>query len=180
MIPFNTPFSPLSLHDSLFEETASFYAWYATWDHSPKDHACTYQILSQIMKISLLSQQGGSYLTPMEEETTRTALKHLKEKIYDCRIKASEIPMHVQAIYEKLTENNSKACLIGTLAHFECRLGLNREIQKLFEGITTKINPSFPDQSASAITQNLSKILSEPLKYRNLNSAIQDALRGWL
>lgn len=180
MIPFNVPFSPLSIHDTLFEETASFYAWYAVWDQSPTDHAYTYQLLAQIMKISLLSQQGGCYLTPLEEETTRSALKQLKEKLYDCRIKPSDIPLHIRSIYEKLTENNSKACLIGTLAQIESRLGPNREIHQLFEGITTKIKPSFPDQNASAITRNLSKILEEPLKYRNLSTAIQDALRGWL
>ena len=180
MIPFNAPFSPLSIHDTLFEETAAFYTWYASWDQSPKDHACTFRFLAQIMKIALLSQQGGLYLTPLEEENTRAALKQLKERLYDCRIKASDIPLHVQSIYETLTQNNSKARLIGTLTQLECRLGPNREIHQLAQNIIAKINPSFPEQNASAITCNLSKILEEPLKYRNLNSAIQDALRGWL
>jgi hypothetical protein len=180
MVPFNSNFSPLCLHDTLFEEVASFYAWYAAWDQAPQDHADTYQLLAQLMKISLLSQQGGCYLSPLEEETSRAALKQLKEKLYDCRVKAADIPAHIGSIYEKLTQNNSKARLVGTLAQLECLLAPNREIQRLCQGIASKVTRSFPDQSASAITHNLSKILDEPLKYKNLNTAIQDALRGWL
>jgi len=177
---FNVPFSPLTTYDSLFEEIAIFYAWYAAWDRTPQEHAVTYQLLAQIMKVALFSQQGGLYLTPAEEGNTRSALKQLKEKLYDCRIKAADIPLHIRKIYERLTQNNSKAQLIGTLAQMECRLGINREIHQLFQYIVAKINPSFPEQNATAITQNLTKILEEPLKYKNLNSEIQDALRGWL
>ena len=107
-------------------------------------------------------------------------LRSLKKYLYDCRIKACEISFHIHSIYEKWIQNNSKASLIGTLTQFEYRLGLNREIHELFEQIISKIKPSFPDQNASAISRNLTKIFEESFKYKNLNSAIQDALRGWL
>ncbi len=176
--------------EKLFDQVSEFYAWYMSWDISPKEHAQTFEYLSRIMRIAQVSKDGGHYLSDSEEQKALKSLSSLREDLYDGFCRQQEIPKNLLKIIQVLTEANPKSRLVARTNQLEYMLCVhalaskdpeqNARYQFLLNQIISKVNPALLDTHAHAVSQGLLKIIETPKAIPDIHGAILQAIKHWI
>ena len=174
----------------LFDQISEFYAWYLSWDISPKVHAKTFEFLSRIMRIAQVSKDWGHFLSDEEEQKALKLLSSLREELFDGLCRQQEIPQTLLNILQLLTNSNPKARLVARTNELEYILCVNAapsqppeirtRYQLLLDHILNQITPNLRDTHAHAVSQGLSKIIENPNAIADIHAAILQATQRWL
>ncbi|MBS0654137.1 MAG: hypothetical protein JSR39_11510 [Verrucomicrobia bacterium] len=174
----------------LFDQVSEFYAWYMSWDITPRDHAKTFELLSRIMRIAQVSKDGGLFLSDEDEENALKSLSSLREDLFDGLFHHQDIGQNLLKIIQMLTTTNPKARLVARTNELEYILCIygppsqNEEekgrYQRLLDQILKKVTPSLLDTHAHAVSQGLLKIIENPNAIDNFHEAILQATKHWL
>ncbi len=183
---YSKPGSPGS---HLVENISELYAWYAVWNNSATLKNPTYFGLARLMRIIKTSCEGGAFLTPNEQESISQSIHLLRENLFQCKIRVSELPFHLIRIIEKIVETSPKAKLVDTImklefAYFDQDEMPKEEIcQKVKEQtglIMKKITPELPDICATAIEKNLEALVRSRASLEDLSEKIRLSYKHWL
>lgn len=159
---------------ALYSHTEDFYFWLMRSIHEPKNSAHTFQALSQIMRVALMANKGGSYLTQEKEKEAIQHLSTIKEQLADGKIHFQTLSKQILPILQKLTHENPKAQLIAHATEIEYIFCINapshscptNDYQTKFQGylktIVETVNHSLSEIQAKAIVQVMSQILKNP------------------
>ncbi len=160
--------NPKSAGNKLFQTGSDFYTWYMSWLKEPKSQSEVFKLLSELMRVGLLSFTGGQYLSLEEEDTVHDSLTTLKEELCDCKIRQTEVAKKLQNIVDSLIINNPKAKLIVYATDIEYRYCIKekkslkiKQLQTHLNSLVHKITPSFLSINTYAISQILCKTLEE-------------------
>lgn len=152
----------------LFSTGSDFYTWYMCWVKEPKTHAETFQALSELMRIGLLSSEGGLYLSKEEELTAEESICILKNELCDGSTKQTEVHNKLQQIANSLILNNPKAKLVAYATKLEYKYCIltpssikDKSLRSCLDKLVQTVTPSLLAVNAYAISQILSQTLEE-------------------
>jgi len=192
---FHTPSSPLPKEKSsrsnfLLENISEFYSWYMFWDSRLEDRSLIYEKISRMLRIITISNQGGHFLTWLEEEKIAEAFDVLKDNLYQSNIKVQELPFFLGAIIDKSIEKNAKARLVDEITRVEYTYlirtpspieeGVSKKIREEMEFIITQISPKLPDIHAAAVAKNLNLLLKKQVSLEELPEKLRLCYKNWL
>lgn len=172
----------------LFDQVSEFYAWYMSWDITPKEHAETFELLSRIMRIAQVCRDGGLFLNEDEEQKALRSVSSLREELFDGHCRQQEIPQNLLKIIQALI-TNPKARLVAKTNELEYMLCIRSspenesqalKFQQILNEILNKITPTFLDIHAHAISQGLSKIIENIHTIDDVEDAIIQATKHWM
>ena len=150
------------------------YFWLMRSLTSPKSHAETFRLLSQIMRISHISDTGGNYLAKHAEKEAFEALSLIKEQLMDGKIQANHLFGKIETVLQKLTQENTKAQLIAYATEVEYIFCIHatynssseaqyqQNFKKYLKNLVDIVNDALSETQAKAITQALSQIAKNP------------------
>ena len=180
-------FPKIAIGDKLFNYTSEFYAWYMSLLIDSKSQSDIFKTLSQLMRIALLSAEGGDFLKTANEEGALTALLLIKEDLSDGNIKHAEVLYQLKKIIEGLTANNPKARLVTYATELEYHYCLKQttsnqtqEFQKYLKELLGFVTPSLLEINAYAIAQIMGKALENPSVFRNPKIELKEEINKWL
>jgi len=159
---------------NLHAASEELYFWLMRSATSPKQHAETFRLLSQIMRISQISSTGGNYLPKHVEKEGVEALSLIKEQLLDGKIQAINLFNKIERVLKKLVQENSKALIIAYATEIEYIFCIHatynskneakyqQRFKGYLKGLVNTVNESLSETQAMAITQALSQIVKNP------------------
>ncbi len=177
--------NPKSVGDKLFQTGSDFYTWYMSWLEEPGSQSEIFKLLSELMRVGLLSFEGGQYLSLEEEDTALHSLTTLKEELCDCKIRQTEVAKKLQNIMDSLITNNPKAKLIVYATDIEYKYCIKeksslkiKQLQTHLNTLVRRITPSFLSINTYAISQILCKTLEESPP--NAEESLAQEIKKWI
>ncbi|PCI94406.1 hypothetical protein COB11_03890 [Candidatus Aerophobetes bacterium] len=172
---------------ALFDSAFNFYAWYLAHDNAPVIHCKVFEFLSEIMQISKISFENGLYLSAEEERIASSAILELSDSLATGFTKCSDIPIILEKILKKLTDDNPRALIIAALTKLEYKLcihnelGLTEEVSNqmkdLIRSAGLKIVPDLPDLIVNTLARDLIRIDSKTTEDCNLIETFKDSVK---
>ena len=183
----DSSFSKNPIGDKLFNSSSEFYDWYMSLIDASKSQTGIFSALSQIMRVALLSIEGGNYLKSDGEERAIRDLTLLKEELSDGNIKHSEVPHQLKKIIEGITANNPKARLVTYATEIEYTYCIKEasssqtlEFQKYLKELLGFVSPSLLEIHAYAIAQIMGKVLENPSLFGDPKITLKEEINKWL
>lgn len=180
-------FVKIAIGDKLFNYTSEFYAWYMSLIDDSKAQSGIFRTLSQLMRVALLSSEGGNYLKDDNEERALQALTLLKEELSDGNIKHGEVLYQLKKVMEGITANNPKARLVTYATEIEYTYCINKasssqtqDFQKYLKEILSFVTPSLLEIHAYAIAQIMGKVLENPATFGDPRITLKEEINKWL
>ncbi len=171
----------------LFNSASDFYSWYMTWINTPSSQANVFQTLSELMRIALLSSDGGNYLSFQEEEKSIKDLSKLKEELCDGNLKKENTFQELRSLVDNIISRNPKAKLVSYATELEYRFCILKTpstqaeyLQKYLKELLTCVTPSLLEIQAYAIGQIMGKILENPSLNQDAGRLLEKEVKQWL
>jgi hypothetical protein len=171
----------------LFNSVSDFYSWYMSRIHTPSAHASIFQTLSELMRISSLSAEGGEYLSPEEEKRGVRSLSKLKEKLCDGNLKKEDTLRKLKALIDNITSQNPKAKLVSYATELEYQFCILRPpsphseyLQNYLNELLKYVTPSLLGIQAYAITQIIGKILDTTPLHKDTGYILEKEVKQWI
>ncbi|MCH9630331.1 MAG: hypothetical protein S4CHLAM37_03270 [Chlamydiia bacterium] len=172
---------------ALFDSAFNFYAWYLAHDDAPVTHCKVFELLSEIMQISKISFENGMYLSAEEERIASGAIFELSDSLSTGYTKCGEIPIVLEGILKKLTDDNPRAFIIASLTKLEYKLCIHNElelseeeslqIKELIRNVGLKIVPDLPDLVVNTLARDLVRIDSRVTEADKLVETFKEAVK---
>ena len=150
------------------------YFWLMRSLASPKAYADTFRLLSQIMRISQISNAGGDYLPKYVEREASEALYFINEQLLDRKIQISNLFEAIEKVLQRLIQENTKAQLIAYATEVEyifcihatykssIEASYQQNFKEYLKALVNTVHKNLSEIQAKAITQVLSQIAKNP------------------
>ncbi len=184
---FSKTSSRTTVGDCLFNYTSEFYSWYMSLVDDSKSQSGVFRALSQLMRIALLSAEGGNYLKMDTEEKALRSLTLLKENLSDGNLKHGEVLHQLKKIINEITSNNPKARLVTYATEIEYTYCIEKnpsnqiqEFQQYLKELLNFVTPSLLEIHAYAIAQIMGKVLENPTLFADPKTTLKEEINKWL
>ncbi|MES2198838.1 MAG: hypothetical protein V4489_01540 [Chlamydiota bacterium] len=171
----------------LFNSASDFYSWYMSWIHVPSSQANVFRILSELMRIALLSAEGGKYLSFPDEDTGIKNLSRLKENLCDGNLKKEATFQELKSLVSNLTAQNPKAKLVSCATELEYQFCIlpppsthSEYLQNYLNKLLKCVTPSLLEIQAYAISQIMGKILENPPLHKEAGYTLEKEVEQWI
>ena len=171
----------------LFNSVSDFYSWYMSWIHVPSSQANVFRTLSELMRIALLSAEGGKYLSFQDEKKGMQNLSKLKENLCDGNLKKEATFRELRSLVDIITSQNAKAKLVSFATELEYQFCILSppsiqadHLQNYLNRLLKHITPSLLEIQAYAITQIMSKILENPPQDKDAGYILEKEVKQWI
>jgi|GEM_PF-5373163 len=171
----------------LFQSTSEFYSWYMSWINTPSSQAKVFQTLSELMRIALLSSEGGKYLSFGEEEKVLAKLTGLKEQLCDGTIKNDSTLGEIRRLVDNIIAHNPKAKMVSYATEIEYHFCILKpqttqtvKLQNYLKDLLKHVTPSLLEIQAYAISQVMGRILENPLQHADPEPLLQKEISQWI
>lgn len=171
----------------LFNSVSDFYSWYMSWIHIPSSQANVFRTLSELMRIALLSAEGGKYLSLQDEEKGMQNLSKLKENLCDGNLKKEATFQHLKSLVHNIISQNPKAKLVSYATELEYQFCIlsppstqSEYLQNYLTRLLKCVTPALLEIQAYAISQIMGKILESPLSYKEAGYVLEKEINQWI
>lgn len=186
----NNPSHPHAPESNLLLIAEELYFWLMRSTSIPKQHAETFRLLSQIMRIAQISQEGAECLSDQVESNCFIALSNIKEQVQDGKIQIGSLAVPVHQVLQKLIYDNPKAQLIAHATEIEyifcihstysssCEANYQHKFKGYLKTIVDTVNSPISSTQTKAIVQVLCQIIKNPDLFsldphKNLSDSLQ-------
>ncbi len=171
----------------LFHSASEFYSWYMGLINAPDPEPNVFRTLSALMRIALLSAEGGGYLSSGEEQETISGLFKLREGLCDGTLNKKSTFPELQSLMEGIIAQNPKAKLVAYATELEYRFCIRPaptaqtdRFQSYLQGLLKHVNPSLLEVQAYAVNQIIGRILENPSASTEGTPLIEKEIDPWL
>ena len=171
----------------LFNSVSDFYSWYMSWIHMPSSQANVFRVLSELMRIALLSAEGGSYLSSQDENNGMQNLSRLKENLCDGHLKKEGTFQELKSLVNSIISQNPKAKLVSCATELEYQFCIlpppssqSKNLQDYLNKLLKCVTPSLLEIQAYAVSQVISKILETPSQHKDAGHILEKEVARWI